>query len=102
MRTLLCAAALVAAAAGCGADSSEERRAKAAALADAEATGREGAARCTGNPRRLFGARHATDVFVCIVELDGTRCDRYRVSRRGRVFAVTRVERNTDCSLPVG
>ena len=99
---LALAGVVLAAAAGCGADSSDEQAARAAVVDRAAAERRGGETRCTSNPRRLFGATQQTDVFVCVVDVAGARCDRYRVARKRGVFSVTAVERETDCVLPVG
>ena len=101
MRLAVVTAVLVAVA-GCGADSADEDAARNAVVERAASARRDGEIRCTSDPRRLFGARQRTDVFLCIVRVRGARCDRYRVSRRRGAFAVTAVRRDTDCVLPVG
>ena len=101
MRLAVVAAVLVALA-GCGADSPDEDAARNAVVERAASARRGGETRCTSDPRRLFGASQQTHVFVCIVDVAGARCDRYRVARKRGVFAVTAIERETDCQLPAG
>jgi hypothetical protein len=91
------AAAVVAA--GC-AESPEQHSARLAVERFAADAGREGATRCTANPRLFFTEGPTASVFLCTVEVGGAVCDRYLVRRHGREYSVRLQRRDDDCILP--
>ena len=59
-------------------------------------------AQCTGRSQIWFAEGPPAELMLCVVRLDGTHCDRYRVDRRGERYRVTLTARNGDCTLPAG
>jgi hypothetical protein len=90
---------VVAVAAGC-AETREQHAARVAVERASAQAGRSGKTRCTSNPVLLFAPGPAASVFVCIVRIEGTRCDRYVVRRHAARYTVELRRRDADCILP--
>lgn len=97
MKRLL-ALATVLVLAGCG--QAPEQRGAERAVTRSAARGDD--ARCTSRSRIWFKEGPPARVFLCTLRLEHGLCDRYRVERRGRRYAVRLVASSTDCALPAG